>query len=96
MLFRSGRIPLWGLAYKGEEGVSIALNILHDEFKLVMALMGCRTVKDINAKHLARLQSDGLYKPVEEYEWRARLREANAEMSGLATDQIPSRLQSRL
>lgn len=91
-----GRIPLWGLAYKGEEGVSIALNILHDEFKLVMALMGCKTVKDITAKHLARLQSDGLYKPVEEYEWRQRLREANVEMNGLASDRVPSGLQSRL
>ncbi|KAF3987329.1 hypothetical protein FT663_02930 [Candidozyma haemuli var. vulneris] len=54
-----GRIPLWGLAYKGEEGVSIALNILHDEFRTVMALMGCTRVEDIGPQHLARFGPDG-------------------------------------
>lgn len=54
-----GRIPLWGLAYKGEEGVSIALNILHDEFRTVMALMGCTKVEDIRPEHLARMGPDG-------------------------------------
>lgn len=57
-----GRIALWGLAYKGEEGVSIALNILHDEFRLVMALMGCKTVKDIKPEHLARMAPDGTFR----------------------------------
>ncbi|CUM56126.1 unnamed protein product [Debaryomyces tyrocola] len=56
-----GRIALWGLAYKGEEGVSIALNILHDEFRLVMALMGCISVKDIKPEHLARMSEDGRF-----------------------------------
>lgn len=54
-----GRIALWGLAYNGEKGVSLALNILHDEFRLVMALMGCKTVSDIKPEHLARLGADG-------------------------------------
>uniref|UniRef100_A0A060T3Y3 Oxidase FUB9 n=1 Tax=Blastobotrys adeninivorans TaxID=409370 RepID=A0A060T3Y3_BLAAD len=54
-----GRIPLWGLAYNGEEGVSLALNILHDEFRVVMALMGCTSVTDIKPEHLARLGTDG-------------------------------------
>jgi (S)-2-hydroxy-acid oxidase len=54
-----GRIALWGLAYNGEKGVSLALNILHDEFRLVMALMGCKTVSDIKPEHLARMGTDG-------------------------------------
>lgn len=59
-----GRIAVWGLAYKGQEGVSIALNILHDEFRLVMALMGCTSVKDIKPEHLARMSSDGTFQKI--------------------------------
>lgn len=60
-----GRIPLWGLAYKGEAGVSIALNILHDEFRTVMALMGCTKIEDIKPEHLARFGPDGALHRVE-------------------------------
>lgn len=60
-----GRIPLWGLAYKGEEGVRIALNILHDEFRTVMALMGCTKIEDIKPEHLARFGPDGALHRVE-------------------------------
>ncbi|NWR31718.1 HAOX2 oxidase, partial [Tachuris rubrigastra] len=35
-----GRPALWGLAYKGEEGVQDVLRILQDEFRLSMALAG--------------------------------------------------------
>lgn len=59
-----GRVALWGLAYKGEEGVSIALNILHDEFRTVMALTGCTKVEDIGPQHLARMGTDGALYPV--------------------------------
>lgn len=59
-----GRIAVWGLAYKGQEGVSIALNILHDEFRLVMALMGCTSVKDIKPEHLARMSADGTFQKI--------------------------------
>ncbi|KAA8909720.1 hypothetical protein TRICI_004369 [Trichomonascus ciferrii] len=59
-----GRIPLWGLAYKGQAGVELALNILHDEFRLVMALMGCTSVKDIKPEHLARMGTDGRLRKV--------------------------------
>lgn len=59
-----GRIPLWGLAYKGEEGVSLALKILHDEFRLVMALMGCTSVEDIKPEHLAIKTADGRLRKV--------------------------------
>ncbi|NXN76875.1 HAOX2 oxidase, partial [Himantopus himantopus] len=35
-----GRPALWGLAYKGEEGLQDVLRILRDEFRLSMALAG--------------------------------------------------------
>ncbi|KAK1167910.1 hydroxyacid oxidase 2-like isoform X2 [Acipenser oxyrinchus oxyrinchus] len=43
-----GRPVVWGLAYKGEEGVREILQILNDEFRLSMALAGCRNVSEIN------------------------------------------------
>ncbi|KAF4307778.1 putative FMN-dependent dehydrogenase family protein [Botryosphaeria dothidea] len=35
-----GRLALWGLAYKGQEGVELGLKILLNEFKNTMALAG--------------------------------------------------------
>ncbi|VUC26969.1 unnamed protein product [Clonostachys rosea] len=55
-----GRIPIWGLAYNGQEGVELAIKILMFEFKLAMALAGCRTIKDINSSHVAFLNSSGI------------------------------------
>ncbi|XP_068186286.1 2-Hydroxyacid oxidase 2-like isoform X2 [Antennarius striatus] len=43
-----GRPVLWGLAYKGEEGVREVLQILKNEFRLAMTLSGCRNVAEIN------------------------------------------------
>ncbi|XP_055500233.1 hydroxyacid oxidase 2 isoform X5 [Leucoraja erinacea] len=43
-----GRPVVWGLAYKGEEGVKEILQILNDEFRLSMALSGCRNISEIN------------------------------------------------
>lgn len=42
-----GRPVLWGLAYKGEEGVTAVLQMLRDELKIAMALAGCASLKDI-------------------------------------------------
>ncbi|KFP73588.1 Hydroxyacid oxidase 2 [Apaloderma vittatum] len=42
-----GRPALWGLAYKGEEGLQEVLRILQDEFRLSMALAGCANVSEI-------------------------------------------------
>ncbi|RSL92512.1 hypothetical protein CEP52_013781 [Fusarium oligoseptatum] len=36
----AGRVPLWGLAYNGEDGVDLALRILLREFRTTMALCG--------------------------------------------------------
>ncbi|XP_029434006.1 hydroxyacid oxidase 2 isoform X2 [Rhinatrema bivittatum] len=43
-----GRPVLWGLTYQGEEGVRKLLQILLDEFRLSMALSGCRSLSEIN------------------------------------------------
>ena len=39
-----GQPVLWGLAYKGQEGVSRVLELLREELKLALALSGCRDV----------------------------------------------------
>lgn len=56
---------MWGLAYKGEEGVRLALNLLEEEFRIVMALMGCRRLGEIKREHLALMGSDGVYRTLE-------------------------------
>ncbi|KFQ06420.1 Hydroxyacid oxidase 2 [Haliaeetus albicilla] len=48
-----GRPALWGLAYKGEEGLQEILRILQDEFRLSMALAGCASVSEIG-RHLVQ------------------------------------------
>ncbi|GCC33195.1 2-Hydroxyacid oxidase 1 isoform X1 [Chiloscyllium punctatum] len=49
-----GRPILWGLAYQGEEGVCDVLQMLKDEFKLALALAGCRSVKEIDKSLVKR------------------------------------------
>ncbi|KAH8680637.1 (S)-2-hydroxy-acid oxidase [Xylariales sp. PMI_506] len=55
-----GRIPIWGLAYNGQEGIELALKILMYEFKVTMALAGCRTIKEITRGHLTYLNDHGV------------------------------------
>lgn len=43
-----GRPALWGLTYKGEEGLREVLKILSDEFHLSMILSGCGNISEIN------------------------------------------------
>ena len=54
-----GRPTLWGLAYKGEEGVSLCLKLLSEEFRLCMALAGVTKVSDINKNYLVKINRDG-------------------------------------
>ncbi|KAL4786869.1 FMN-dependent dehydrogenase [Aspergillus varians] len=54
-----GRIPIWGLAYNGQEGVELAIKILRQELRVTMALAGCGTISDIRESHLSVLQPDG-------------------------------------
>jgi (S)-2-hydroxy-acid oxidase len=50
-----GRPALWGLAYKGQQGVELMLKILTDEIRLCMSLSGTVKVSDINKDYLARV-----------------------------------------
>lgn len=54
-----GRPALWGLAYKGEEGVTLCLKLLQDEFKLCMSLAGVTKVADISKEYLMKMNRDG-------------------------------------
>ena len=54
-----GRPVLWGLAYKGQEGVELCLRLLADEFKLCMGLAGTVKVEDINKDFLVRIDKSG-------------------------------------
>ncbi|KAJ4241532.1 hypothetical protein NW757_012231 [Fusarium falciforme] len=55
-----GRIPIWGLAYNGQEGIELALKILMYEFKTAMALARCRIIKDITGGYVVYLNSNGV------------------------------------
>ncbi|KAF2123909.1 FMN-dependent alpha-hydroxy acid dehydrogenase [Dothidotthia symphoricarpi CBS 119687] len=54
-----GRPILWGLAYKGQEGVELCLKLLGDEIKLCMGLAGATSVKDINKEYLVKFDRSG-------------------------------------
>ena len=55
-----GRPVLWGLAYKGQEGVELCLKLLNDEIRLCMALAGATKVDEIGKEYLARVTRDGI------------------------------------
>ena len=54
-----GRPVLWGLAYKGQEGVDLCLRLLGDEFKLCMGLAGTIKVEDITKDYLVKIDKSG-------------------------------------
>ncbi len=54
-----GRPVLWGLAYKGQEGVELCLRLLSDEFKLCMGLAGTVKVKEISKDYLVKVDKSG-------------------------------------
>lgn len=39
--------------YKGQQGVELAVKLLHDEFRPWMGLAGCRNVAEINPGYLS-------------------------------------------
>jgi L-lactate dehydrogenase (cytochrome) len=49
-----GRPYLYGLAAGGQAGVERALTILKTELERDMALLGCRSIADVSARHLQR------------------------------------------
>lgn len=54
-----GRPVLWGLAYKGQEGVELCLKLLADEFRLCMGLAGVTKVEDIGKEYLVKMDRSG-------------------------------------
>jgi (S)-2-hydroxy-acid oxidase len=54
-----GRPVLWGLAYKGQKGVELALRLLADEFRLCMGLAGVTRVEDIGREYLVKMDRSG-------------------------------------
>ncbi len=54
-----GRPVLWGLAYKGQEGVELCLRLLSDESRLCMGLAGTVKVEDINKDYLVKIDKSG-------------------------------------
>jgi isopentenyl diphosphate isomerase/L-lactate dehydrogenase-like FMN-dependent dehydrogenase len=47
-----GRAMLWGLAARGEEGVTDVLRLLRDEVELGLALLGCCSPADVSRAHV--------------------------------------------
>lgn len=52
-----GRAPLYGVAAGGQRGVTLALQILHEETVRVMSLIGCRSASNLDAGYLSDSQS---------------------------------------
>ncbi|KAH6664658.1 L-lactate dehydrogenase [Halenospora varia] len=52
-----GRPALWGLAYDGQAGVELMLEILREELKICMGLAGCSTIKQITPNFLGRVEN---------------------------------------
>jgi isopentenyl diphosphate isomerase/L-lactate dehydrogenase-like FMN-dependent dehydrogenase len=49
-----GRAPLWGLAVDGADGARRALEMLNDELRLALALLGCADPSALSADHVQR------------------------------------------
>jgi isopentenyl diphosphate isomerase/L-lactate dehydrogenase-like FMN-dependent dehydrogenase len=47
-----GQPIVWGLAARGEEGVRHVLELLRDELRLALALVGCPTPADVTSAHV--------------------------------------------
>lgn len=54
-----GRPALWGLAYKGQEGVEHALRLYQDEVRLCMGLAGTVKTTDIQKGYLVKVDKSG-------------------------------------
>ncbi|KAH7022121.1 FMN-dependent dehydrogenase family protein [Ilyonectria destructans] len=55
----AGRIPIWGLAWNGTEGVELSVKLLYREFQKTMGLVGVSKVKDISTAHLSVFDHKG-------------------------------------
>lgn len=57
-----GRPVLWGLGFKGQEGVETVMNIFERELSRTMGLAGTPSIRDINTSYLRREVSGRLSK----------------------------------
>jgi len=53
----AGRAPLWGLAAEGEAGARHVLELLRDEIKLALQLVGCASPADVTRDRVAHRSS---------------------------------------
>lgn len=51
----TGRPYLWGLAAGGEAGVTRMLDIVQEELRLNLGLLGCKNISQVNEKHIKAL-----------------------------------------
>jgi isopentenyl diphosphate isomerase/L-lactate dehydrogenase-like FMN-dependent dehydrogenase len=51
----AGRMPLWGLAARGEDGARVVLELLREELAVALHLTGCRSVAELTTEHVARV-----------------------------------------
>ncbi|PMD43166.1 S-2-hydroxy-acid oxidase [Hyaloscypha variabilis F] len=54
-----GRPVLWGLGYKGEEGVEVVINILERELSRTMALAGVARIEEIGKEYIGVKNAGG-------------------------------------
>jgi isopentenyl diphosphate isomerase/L-lactate dehydrogenase-like FMN-dependent dehydrogenase len=50
----TGRMPLWGLAPRGQEGAREVLELLREELTITLHLTGCRSIAEPSAANLGR------------------------------------------
>ncbi len=51
----AGRLPLWGLGARGEDGAREVLELLREELAVALHLTGCRSVADLTPDRIARV-----------------------------------------
>jgi (S)-2-hydroxy-acid oxidase len=54
-----GRPVLWGLGYKGDEGVEVVINILERELSRTMALAGVTRIEEIGKDYIGVKNAGG-------------------------------------
>lgn len=54
------RPAIWGLAYDGQTGVELAIDLLKEELRVCMAVSGCRSISEIDSSYLGRMRDNRL------------------------------------
>jgi isopentenyl diphosphate isomerase/L-lactate dehydrogenase-like FMN-dependent dehydrogenase len=51
----AGRLPVWGLVARGEDGARAVLELLCEELAVALHLTGCRSVTELGPQHVSRV-----------------------------------------